>query len=64
MARYGQPAIDAKRLFVTPAEEAVESAWTCSTTWTKTSHSKTVADYEKYLREQGIYREKAPKIAP
>ena len=63
MARYVRQHIDAKRLFVTPAEEAVESASDVLYHLDEDLSFKTVADYEKYLREQGIYREKAPKIA-
>ncbi|MDE8722338.1 hypothetical protein PZH44_15860, partial [Alistipes putredinis] len=55
--------IDAKRLFVTPAEEAVESASDVLYHLDEDLSFKTVAEYEKYLRELGIYREKAPKIA-
>lgn len=61
MARYVRQHIDAKRLFVTPAEEAVESASDVLYHLDEDLSFKTVADYEKYLREQGIYREKAPK---
>lgn len=63
MARYVRQHIDAKRLFVTPAEEVVESASDVLYHLDEDLSFKTVADYEKYLREQGIYREKAPKIA-
>ena len=63
MARYVRQHIDAKRFFVTPAEEAVESASDVLYHLDEDLSFKTVADYEKYLREQGIYREKAPKIA-
>ena len=63
MARYIRQRIDGKRLFVVPADSAVESASDVLYHLDEELAFKTVAEYEKYLKEHGFYREGGAKVA-
>lgn len=63
MARYIRQHIDGKHFFVIPADSAVESASDVLYHLNDELSFGTVPGYEKYLREQGAYREGAPKVA-
>lgn len=63
MAHYIRQNIDKKSLFVTPADTAVESASDVLYHLNDELAFNTVAEYEKYLKENNFYRENAPKVA-
>lgn len=64
MARYIRQRIDGKRLFVVPADSAVESASDVLYHLDEELAFKTVAEYEKYLKEHGVSTARAGRKSP
>ena len=63
MARYIRQNIDKKSFFVTPPDSAVESASDVLYHLNDEISFNTVADYEKYLKENHFYKDNGPKVA-
>lgn len=63
MGRYIRQHIDGKKLFVTPADSAVETASDVLYHLDDTRSFATVNEYESYLKEKGFYKEGAKKVA-
>lgn len=63
MARYIRQHIDGKKLFVTPADTAVEIASDVLYHLDDTRSFATVSEYEAYLKKAGFYKEGAKKLA-
>lgn len=63
MARYVRQHIDKKKLFVTPADSAVESAADVLYHLDDNVSFTSVSDYESYLKQHNFYKEGGAKIA-
>lgn len=63
MARYIRQRIDGKTFFVTPPDSIVETAENVLFHLDEELSFKTVAEYERYLKKQGFYKDGAPRVA-
>ncbi|MDR1780099.1 MAG: cobaltochelatase subunit CobN [Tannerella sp.] len=63
LARYIRKNIDRKRFFITPPDSMQETPADVLYHLSENTVFKKVDDYEAYLKQNGFYRENAPKIA-